>query len=46
MKKISLFPLLAATTVSQMMFSSCSSEQEKEQPNFVLIFCDDMGYVW
>ena len=44
MKKISLFPLLAATTVSQMMFSSCSSEQEKEQPNFVLIFCDDMGY--
>ena len=27
-----------------MMFSSCSSEQEKEQPNFVLIFCDDMGY--
>ncbi len=44
MKKSHLFPLLAATAVSQVALASYSSDQKSEQPNFVLIFCDDMGY--
>lgn len=44
MKKNTLFSVGATLACSQFMLSSCLSLEEGKQPNFVVIFCDDMGY--
>lgn len=44
MKKNIIFSIGTAIACSQFIFPSCSSLHEEKQPNFVIIFCDDMGY--